>query len=394
MRILMLTDAYFPRVNGVSTSIKTFRDDLRRLGHDCVLVAPKYPQTCEAPDDVDIIRLPSRRVPLDPEDRLLQWRRLNGWAEQFTPGDFDIVHIQTPFTAHYAGLRIARRLGIPIVETYHTYFEHYLHHYIPALPASLTKAFARRLTLSQCGATNRVISPSPQMAAALRAYGVTTPIDILPTGLPESAFIKGERSRFRSQHGISEDRPIALFVGRVAHEKNIDFLLRMLVSLRKEVPDILMLIAGEGPAEHHIHKLAISLGVGESVQFLGYMDRARTLPDCYRAADVFVFASRTETQGLVLLEAMAQGTPVVSTAVMGTADVLKDMRGATIAPEDEAAFARLIASLLRDHDKRYSLSHLAEKDALSWSSRAMAHRLVDVYESVTLAKIQSRKEAA
>jgi glycosyltransferase involved in cell wall biosynthesis len=382
MRILMLSDVYFPRVNGVSTSINTFRDDLIALGHTCVLVAPEYPGPPERPDDPDIIRLPSWRVPFDPEDRLLVWPRLIAWGRTVARGDFDVIHVQTPFTAHYAGLRLARQIGAPVVETYHTYFEHYLHHYVPALPETWTKGFARRLTVSQCHAADQIIAPSPQMADALRAYGVTAPIATLPTGLPASAFVKGDRSGFRARHAIPESRPVALFVGRVAHEKNIDFLLRMLAELRKTIPDVLLLIAGEGPAEGHIRTAAALLGLEQNVLMLGNMDRGQTLRDCYCAADVFVFASRTETQGLVLLEAMAQGTPVVSTAVMGTADVLSGMHGATVAPENEVEFARLTKELLNAPGRRAALGRLAVADAEMWSSSHLTQRLLHLYQSV------------
>lgn len=380
MKILMLSDVYFPRVNGVSTSIKTFRDDLQQLGHECTLVAPHYPVNAETPDDSGIVRIPSWQVPFDPEDRLLSWSKLKNWSASLSPGSFDVIHVQTPFTAHYAGLRIAGKLGAPVIETYHTYFEHYLHHYVPFMPSMITKAAARKLTLSQCAAVDAVISPSEQMAIALRAYGVRTPIDILPTGMPDSAFIQGDRNRFRSRFGINETRPVALYVGRVAHEKNIDFLIHMLVDLRLRVPDVLLVIAGEGPAEGHIRKLVSTLGLDANVQFVGYMDRSTTLPDCYKAADVFVFASRTETQGLVLLEALAQETPVVSTAVMGTANVLEGMRGALIAPEDVVGFSALVASVLNDPAGRQSLSEKALDDAKAWSSSAMTQRLVEYYE--------------
>ena len=156
----------------------------------------------------------------------------------------------------------------------------------------------------------------------------------------------------------------------------------MLVDLRRRVPDVLLVIAGEGPAEGHIRKLVSKLGLDHNVQFVGYMDRSSTLPDCYRAADVFVFASRTETQGLVLLEALAQETPVVSTAIMGTANVLAGMQGALIAPEDVAGFSSLVASVLNDPALRQSLSQQALGDAKAWSSSAMTIRLVEYYESL------------
>ena len=387
----MLSDVFFPRVNGVSTSIETYRADLQALGHECALVAPKYspPQFdhLRHTESLDTIRIPAWQVPFDPEDRLLKWRSLMAWANTLKPADVDVVHIQTPFTAHYAGVRIARRLGVPVVATYHTYFEHYLHHYVPALPISWTRFVARRFTLSQCHQVQAVVSPSTQMAEALCAYGVRTPIEVLPTGLPPSCFVPGNGARFRAAKGITAQRPVALFVGRVAHEKNIDFLVKMLVQLKARIPDILLVIAGEGPAEAHIRALVSTLNLQGNVLFVGYMKRNSELLDCYRAADVFVFASRTETQGLVLLEALAQGTPVISTAVMGTAAVLAGVKGAVVVPEAVIPFAEAVASLLRDSERRLDLASFALEDAARWSSRNFAERLVRLYESLVEADL-------
>jgi glycosyltransferase involved in cell wall biosynthesis len=384
MRILMLSDVSLPRVNGVSTSIQTCRDDLRSMGHRCLLVAPHYPNSMppgsDDGSDDDVVRIPSRPVPRDPEDRLPSWRLLNRWAQTIGPDEFDLIHVQTPFLAHYLGVRLSRRLAIPIVETYHTYFEHYLHHYVPLIPAVATRAFARMITVSQCHQVATIISPSPQMADALRAYGVRTPIETLPTGLPPTDFIPGDGAAFRRRLGIDVERPVALCLSRVAHEKNIDFLVRMLVHLRQQIPNILLLISGEGPAERHLRALVARLGLQRSVLFLGYQDRTSDLRDCYRAADVFVFASRTETQGLVLLEAMAQGTPVVSTAVMGTVDVLANAGGALIVPEDEQRFAAGVAALLGDRDQREILSRRGIEYAGRWASRPIAQQLVRIYE--------------
>ncbi|MEQ1580852.1 MAG: glycosyltransferase [Steroidobacteraceae bacterium] len=392
MRILMVSDVYFPRVNGVSTSIQTYRSDLQALGHRCVLVVPEYPGA--APDsDPDIVRIPSRGVPLDPEDRLFVGRRLKEWGARLQPGDFDVVHIQTPFAAHYAGVKFAKRLGVPVVETYHTYFEHYLHHYMPFVPASWLKALARRWTVSQCHQVDAVISPSRPMADALKAYGVNTPIEVLPTGLPASCFVEGNGDVFRARLGESAKRPLALFVGRVAHEKNIDFLVDMLGELRRQIADVLLVIAGEGPAESHLRSLVAARGLNDNVRFIGYLDRRTTLLDCYRSADAFVFASRTETQGLVLLEAMAQGTPVVSTAVMGTADVLAGTTGSLVMPEDAAIFASGVARVLTDKALRAELSSGAKRDALKWSSRTLAERMARVYQGLVVVSEPAAAEA-
>lgn len=381
MRVLMISDVYFPRVNGVSTSIKTFRDEFAGLGMSSLLAAPAYPgQAMDA--DPDVLRLPSRQVPRDPEDRLMKRGAVQAWRRSLRRGEFDLVHIQTPFLAHYAGVAVARDLGVPVVASYHTYFEHYLQHYVPWLPARLTQFMARRFTVSQCHAVDTVIAPSTQMATALERYGVRTPIEVIPTGMPPSSFEPGNGARFRARHGIAVGRPMVAFVGRVAHEKNIGFLISMLPSLLAGVPDALLVIAGEGPARKHFERRVVAAGLGGHVRFLGYLDRSTELADCYRAADVFAFASRTETQGLVLLEAMAQGTPVVSTAVMGTIDVLAHAAGAVVVAEDEKQFAAAIGSLLQDPARRAELGHLALATARSWSSAELAAKLLTLYRRV------------
>jgi hypothetical protein len=204
-----------------------------------------------------------------------------------------VVHIHTPFLAHYAGLRFARAQGTPVVATYHTLFEEYLHHYVPLLPRSITGGLARRFSRSQCNRLDAVIAPSQAMRQALLAYGINTRIDILPTGLPADRFQAGDGMAFRRRHGLPLDRPLLLFVGRTAHEKNIGFLLEMMVELRSLRPDALLLIAGEGPAAPTLRAQAAHLGLSESVRFLGYFDRGGELQDCYSAADVFVFSSLT-----------------------------------------------------------------------------------------------------
>ena len=388
MHVLFVSDVYFPRVNGVSTSIRTFRSDLAQLGVDSTLVTPAYPG---APDDDDpsIIRVPSGGVPRDPEDRRFLGAPLRRVLNRELAAKIDLVHVHTPFIAHYAGVRFAREHGLPVVATYHTFFEDYLHHYVPILPRGIGRWIARRFTLSQCADVAELISPSAPMRDALRAYGVATPIEVLPTGLSAESFIRGDGARFRQQFELPAASPLLLYVGRVAFEKNIDFLLRMFVRLRARRPDALFVIAGEGPALPHLTRIARELGIQSQVRFIGYLDRGTELPDCYAAGDAFVFASRTETQGLVLLEAMAQGTPVVSIAELGTRSILTADSGAFVVPEEEEAFAAAVfeaLALAPDAPRRAQLRAHAE----SWASLAMARRLVSFYERVRLVSVQIR----
>lgn len=385
MRILMISDVFFPRINGVSTSIKSFRDELIKQGHQVTLIAPQYPgsDNLQYTDDADIIRIKSRQVIFDPEDRLMNKKHIFRHLEKLKKNNFDVLHIHTPFLAHYAGLKLARLLNIPTVETYHTYFEEYLFHYIPFLPRRWLKTLARNFTRSQCNKVNAVIVPSTAMQETLSGYGVNNQCStIIPTGLNLEEFRGGNALQFRHKHDIPAERPLLVHIGRVAHEKNIDFLLHMVDTLRHSLPDILLVITGEGPALNHLKTLSHQLRIHNHVKFIGYLSRENELLDCYRAGDVFVFASHTETQGLVILEAMACGTPVVSLAKMGTIDILRPQKGALIAEDNPAEFAEKVKQLLADPALHEHMSKEAVEYARTWSTQTMTHKLLEFYLQV------------
>lgn len=375
MRVLMVSDVYFPRVNGVSTSIETFRRTLAAQGVEVRLVVPRYGDEAE---EAGIIRVPGRPVLGDPEDRLVGWRAMHRVVLE-AARDCDLVHVQTPFIAHYAGLKAARTLGLPVVATYHTLFEEYLQHYARFIPSGWLRGQARAFSRRQCNQLDAVIVPSTAMRQRLDAYGVTSPMHVLPTGIPMAQFAGGDGLAFRRRHGIAEERPVALFVGRVAHEKNIGFLLEALVHARQLRPDTLLVIAGEGPAMHDLKAQTAALGVQDSVIFIGYLDRKQALPDCYAAADVFVFASRTETQGLVLLEAMAAGVPVIALSEMGTTDILAPGRGAFSPPAEPKAFGETLGHFLNHPAAWRHLNDEAPVYAREWTDVAMAERLARLY---------------
>jgi len=374
----MASDVFFPRINGVSTSIETFRRCLAGEGIEVRLVAPSYGD--EAPADW-IVRVPGRQVPGDPEDRLVRWRAMHAAVTE-AAHDCDLLHVQTPFVAHYAGLKAARRLRRPVLATYHTLFEEYLGHYAPFLPAALLRAQARAWSRRQCNALDALVVPSRAMQERLGEYGVQVPMHVLPTGIPLDRFAAGDRAAFRARHGIAPERPVALFVGRVAHEKNIGFLLEAMKIVSRRVPQALLLVTGEGPAMPDLRRQAKALGLGARVCFLGYLDRASELPDCYAAADVFVFASRTETQGLVLLEAMAAGLPVIALAEMGTRDILGPRRGAIVPPDDVDAFGRALCDYFERREVWPALADEARRYAAEWSDSALAARLAGLYRQL------------
>lgn len=377
LRILMVTDVFFPRVNGVSTSIATFRGALHAQGHRITLVAPGY--GAEYPDDEDIVRIPGRRVPTDPEDRLMHGRRLREGLDDLRDMAFHVVHIQTPFLAHYAGTRFARELGIPCVETCHTLPEPYLRQHAPLLPARVARWLAPAIARRQSRAVDRLIVPSGAVQEQLERCGVTTPMRVVPTGLTARDFDVPDRTGFVLRRGLEVERPTIVHVGRMSHEKNIGFLVDALHRIRQRIPNVLMILAGEGPARDGVRRRVVDLGLAGNVRFLGHLSRNGELQACYACADVFVFASRTETQGLAVLEAMAAGTPVVSTAVMGTRDTLAAGRGALVAEEDVDDFSDKVVRVLWDESLRRRLGDEGRRFAAEWKAERFAADLAGVY---------------
>jgi glycosyltransferase involved in cell wall biosynthesis len=381
MKILYISDVYFPRINGVSTSIRTFVEQMQNLGHEVHLIAPDYVAKTE--DEAWIKRIPARSIYFDPEDKLMKWSAAMQKLPELRSENYDIIHVHTPFVAHYLGLRLARELNVPCVETYHTFFEDYLHHYLPVIPKAMARSIARVISKRQCNAVDAIAAPSKPMLDVLRAYGVKANAEVIPTGLQQHSFKESDGKAFRIKYDIPLERPMLLFVGRVAFEKNISFLLEMTKVLIAKHPDVLLVVTGQGPAEESLHNLAQELELGNNIKFIGYLDRNTELNACYQAADIFVFASKSETQGLVLLEAMAQGTPVVAIAELGTASILIEGVGALVAPDNVEGFAERVHKLLLHPEERYELG----KSALSyasenWTAKLQAERMLHFYHQI------------
>ncbi len=380
MNILFISDVFFPRVNGVSTSINIFATELKALGHQVTLIAPSYSD--EDKHEEWIVRVPSHKIYFDPEDRLMNFGKLKALLPCIRDRHFDVIHIHTPFTAHYVGIHFGKKLDIPVVETYHTFFEDYLHHYLPFIPQFISRKLARTISRRQCNAVDGIVSPSKPMLDVLKQYGIKTPSEVVATGLDDSSFANVDGEHFRISHDIPLTQPMLLFVGRVAHEKNINFLLEMHVKLIRNHPDALLVITGEGPAEESIKHSMDRLGITNKVRMIGYLDRSHELIACYKAADIFVFASKSETQGLVLLEAMAQGTAVVALAELGTKSILIEGEGVLIAKDDVDDFAHKVSVLLSDPTKRQMIGERGRQYAQErWGAGTLAKKVFKFYKN-------------
>jgi len=378
MRVLLISDVYFPRINGVSTSIQTILRGLPN-DHEACLIAPDYGIPWDD-EGHDIIRITSHPTPGDHEDRVMYGSEIRKLYRQLENKNFDAVHIHGFGIAFYEGMRLAKHLRLPVLSTYHTNFDEYLPHYVSFLPAAVTRFGCRQAAIWQCNAVDAVIVPSRAMASALKGYGVHSQLHVIPTGLDLDRFRHGIGARFRRRHGVASNRQILLFVGRVAREKNIGFLIRMLTEVVPFIPDVLLVIAGDGQDLDRCRKLALSLDLRRNVLFVGWLDRDSELMDCYAASNIFVFASRTETQGLSLLEAMAMGVPVISISCLGSEDILQSKCGAVVVPEDETHFATQTCKLLKNKGKCIRLGTEGKQYVKIWSANTMVNELVEVYQ--------------
>jgi glycosyltransferase involved in cell wall biosynthesis len=394
MKIALTTDTYWPRINGVTVSIDSLRRCLRTLGHTVYVIAPAYPPaegSGSVPDDEHVFRLPAFSFPLSPEDRVgypsarLHVPRL---LEDLKP---DVVHSQTEFTIGFGGKAYCLRHDVPHFMTCHTWYEHYITTYFPLLPASFARAVASSWSRADYRLIDGLVVPSRWMQGLVRSYGVDCPIEVIPTGIDPDDFslapdVMGEAAaRFHVKVPDISGRRILLYTGRIAKEKNIDFLLGVMQRIRESAPDALLVLAGRGPQEARLQESVRAQGLEAHVRFAGYLDR-RELTYVLSRAEAFVFASKTETQGLVLVEAMMCRVPVVAVRARGTEEFLVDDKGGYLVEEDVEQFAAKVRLLLSDRDTQRQKREEARTAAQEWTAQSMTSRLLALYDGALRAR--------
>lgn len=376
MRIALCSDCFWPRVNGVTVAVQTLKDELRKLGHEVLLVVPDYPPTISLPrhDDSGVYRVSARRSCVSREDYLADRRGQRQAARLLRDFDPDIIHAHTEFALSRVAARCARDLGRPFVMTSHTFFEQYISHYIPFLPGILGSMVSRLITYRKFRHANVILTPGSDMVRTLRGYGLGQPIVRMPTGIDTGLY-----------HDLPQDRhlrlpPTLLFVGRVAQEKNVLFLLDVLERVRRQVSETHLRIVGSGPAEQELMERARRRGLGAAVTLVGYLPREQVIRE-YAAADVFVFPSLTETQGLVSIEALLAGTPVVAIAARGSAEFLRNGEGALLTAADPEVFAAAVLRLL-EPETWSDMSRRARRYGSNFTAEALARQTEALYRDL------------
>ncbi len=378
MRVVMMTNTYLPHVGGVARSVDGFSRALRDEGVRVMVVAPEFPGM--ATDETDVVRVPAiqRFNGSDFSVRLPVPGLLDEPLERFQP---DLIHAHHPFLLGDTALRVASARGLPLIFTHHTLYEEYTHYV--STESEAIKRFVIDLSTGYANLCDHVIAPSQSVAVLLQQRGVTSPITVVPTGVELDRFAKRSGRRFRKANGIPADAFLAGHIGRLAPEKNLMFLTRAVARFLQERPKAWFLVAGSGPLEDGIKEVFAEAGVLDRTRFAGIL-HGRDLADAYDAMDVFAFASKSETQGMVMAEAMAAGTPVVAVDASGVREVVRDgVNGRKLSVEDGDAFSAAlawIADLPLEGQRR--LSRNALRTAREFSSQASAARLASVYQSV------------
>jgi 1,2-diacylglycerol 3-alpha-glucosyltransferase len=358
-------------LGGVPTAVETIRLELERLGHEVVIVAPRM----AGADDRGrpVIRVPAIPAPTYP-DFALPLPLGPGLTRRLRDLELDVIHAQHPFLLGVSARRLARATGRPFVFTYHTLYDRYAH-YVP-LPRPLVARRAIRWSTVFADTADLVLAPSDYVAQRLRAQGVRTPIEVLPTGVDLDRFHPGQRAVARRTLGLAAGDRILLYVGRLDREKNLAFLLDAVA--RVSAPPVRLLLVGRGTQAETLRRMAVARGIAERVELRGGVP-PEALPPYYRAADLFVFASTTETQGLAVLEAMACGTPVVAVRASGVEEVVIEGVSGLLVPEDGAAFAAAVTEVLTDPDLAAKLAAGGREAASPLSSTALVARLLAAY---------------
>ncbi|HOQ08921.1 MAG TPA: glycosyltransferase family 4 protein [Syntrophomonadaceae bacterium] len=378
MRIGIFTDSYKPYTSGVVTSITTFKEELERHGHQVYIFAPSYPQECEPEENV--FRFYSLPSPTNP-DFALAIPVLPGLNMLVKRLNLDIIHVHSPFTMGRVGLRYSCKYGIPIVFTYHTLYDQYVH-YVP-VAQELAKEVVIRYSNDFCNHCDHIIVPTTEVEQILKKYKNRTPITVLPTGVPLHKLQKGNSGWLKENYPIPEENKVLLFVGRLTKEKNLEFLIEAFRLVKDRYPHTTLVLTAQGPMEGELKRLTTRLGMNleQDVVFTGALP-FETLAHVYHSADLFVFSSMTETQGLVLIEAMATGLPVVAIKAYGVQDMVDHMVNGLLTECDLQEFSNAICTLLADEELYNRFKEQALQKAYNLSAENAARKLEEVYQSL------------
>lgn len=386
MNILMMTNTYKPIVGGLEKSVEIFSKEFRKKGHRVIIIAPEFENQVE---EEGVIRIPAIQN-FNGSDFSVQLPIPGVLSEKL--GDFraDIVHSHHPYLVGDTALRLAYKYNAPLVFTNHTLYEKNIHY---VGEGEALKRFIIELSSGYANLADHVFAPSQSVAGILKERDVKTPITVVPTGIDTDFFERGDGDSVRKEFDIPKEAYVVGYAGRLALEKNLEFLAQAVALFFKNHPMAYFLVVGDGPSKEAIENIFQKEAVSERVRFTGSL-RGEKLVAAYHAMDVFAFASHSETQGLVLVEAMAAGVPVVAQDAPGVREVMQDkVNGRMIASE---GFGDFILAL--DWMKKRSPEELKKicesclKTAKNFTTKKSVDRALEIYKCLRSKNFKRRSD--
>jgi len=389
MNICMMTNTYLPHVGGVARSVSTFAEEYQNRRHKVLVVAPEFegkPLPKRAESIVERVPAIQKFNGSDFSVRLPIATVLSPRLDAFAA---DIVHAHHPFLLGDTALRIAASKNSPVIFTHHTRYEDYIH-YVPFNSPAL-REFAINLSTQFANLCDGVIAPSESIAQLIKSRGVEVPIQVVPTGIDVKAFANGNRDRFRKKFGLDDDVFVVGHVGRLAPEKNLEYLAEAVALFVKGAPNTRFLVVGGGPSEELVKQIFEKHGVSEKLIMAG-KHTGPSLCAAYRAMDVFAFSSKSETQGMVVAEAMAAGLPVVALDASGIREVVKHNKNGYLLPESapETRFAAYLDRLYKNRERCEAFAERARATAELFSRGHCADQALDFYGEILRATRRDR----
>jgi glycosyltransferase involved in cell wall biosynthesis len=375
MRIGMMADVYKPHVSGVTNFIATNKRALERLGHEVHVFT--FGDVDFADDEKNVHRSPG--LPL--VDTGFYFSFSYSPQAKSLLRSMDVVHVHHPFLSGRLAVRYCRPLRIPIVFTNHTRYDLYMQTYLPILADGLGETFLQAYLPSFCRDVDLVISPSQGMEAVLRRLGVDSHVEVVPNGVELDRFREIPACRTREELGFSNDQVLLVYVGRLAPEKNLHFLMHAFYGVAQAYPQVGLLMIGDGPERQELEEEARRVGMVERIHFTGMVPYA-DLPGYLRVADAFVTASITEGHPLSIIEAMAAGLPALGIVSPGVADTIQDDVTGLLSPDDLAAFTAKLSRLVTEHDTRQRMGAAAHTAAEAYAIERTSQMLAECYENL------------
>lgn len=377
----MMTNTYLPHVGGVARSVSTFADEYRKRKHRVLVVAPEFDGKPLPPRAAAIVERVPAIQKFNGSDFSWKLPMVTGLSDRLDGFAADIVHAHHPFLLGDTALRFAASKNAPVIFTHHTRYEDYTH-YVPFDSPTL-KEIAINLSTHFANLCDGVIAPSESLARLIRRRGVDVPIRVVPTGIDVAAFAGGEGARFRQKFKIPQEAFVVGHVGRLAPEKNLSYLAEAVALFVKRTPHTCFLVVGGGPSEDALKEVFARLGIADRLVLAG-KQTGRALNDAYNAMDVFAFASFSETQGMVLSEAMAAGLPVVALNASGVREVMRDRVNGYMLEKSAGPrrFAEHLGKLHRDPKRIKAFSAEARKTAELFSREHCADLALSFYEDI------------